>query len=104
MNNDGDLFGNQTCTIRPRWVNVNVTYVRDGFVTLEPTQTLPDMPLILSTIIQAATSTLEDHFYNSQMQKENFITKSIRGLPLPSDNEFMAELLVSTHYTIAPSH
>jgi hypothetical protein len=111
------LFWNQTCTIRPQWVNVNVTYVRGGFVTLESMpQTLPDIPLTSSMIIQSAMSTLMNHFSNSQTMFENHIMNSIALLAMnelyqfpngTNDSrfeKFIIQKMVSTHYTLAPSH
>ena len=111
-------FWNQSCTIRPRWVNVNVTYVRGGFVTLElMPQKLPDMPLNLSNIIQSTTLTLDDHFYSSQTPTANNIVDSINDVAKlmaslsrnedssqTEESSWTEAALVSTHYTLAPSH
>ena len=77
-NGDSGIVGNQTCIIKPRWLNVNAIYVRDGFLTLEPmTRNLPDIPLTSSLFIRSAISTLEDHFANSQTMLENHIADTI---------------------------
>lgn len=104
----------QTCTIRPRWLHVNVTYVREGFVTLEPlAQNLPDIGLTSSSIIQSTVSSLSNHFSNSQTMSENHIGDTIFSLMphmLPdhaSDSqykEFTRKKMVSTDYIIASSH
>src|SRR6266550_2882344 len=104
----------QTCTIRPRWLHVNVTYVREGFVTLEPlTQKLPEIRLISSSIIQSTVSSLSNHFSNSQTMSENHIGDTIFSLMphmLPghaSDSqskEFMRKKMVSTDHIISPGH
>ena len=72
---DGGL--NQTCTIRPKWLNVNVTYVHGGLVTLEPTQNLPDISLTSSLLIQSAISTLKNHFAFSQTMVGNHIMDTV---------------------------
>lgn len=104
----------QTCKLRPRWLNVNVTYVREGFVTLQPTtQKLPDIPLTSSSIIQSTISSLTNHFGNSQTMSENHIADTIYSLVphmLPSNasvsqiEEFTKKKMVGTDYIIAPSH
>ncbi|KAF8731269.1 hypothetical protein AX14_004970 [Amanita brunnescens Koide BX004] len=108
-NNALSWIGNQTCTITPRWLDVNVTYIRDGFVTAEPTtQNLPNIPLISSTLIQSAVSTLRDHFTNSQTMTENHIMNTITTLAesaLPGGfensqfDELVANYMVGTRYT-----
>ena len=68
---------NKTCTIRPRWLNVNVTYVRGGLVTLEPTRNLPDIPLTSSALIKPAISSLDIHFAYSQTISGNHISDTL---------------------------
>ena len=80
---------NQTCTIRPRWVNVNVTYVRGGLVTLEPTQNLPGISITSSVLILSAIPSLQNHFAYSQSMLGNHIVDTIAQvavglLPPPS--------------------
>ncbi|KAF8694692.1 hypothetical protein AX14_001935 [Amanita brunnescens Koide BX004] len=90
--------GKHTCTIRPRWLNVNTTYIRDGFVTVEPTYQLPDIPLHSSSIIQSATSILEDHFTNSQTPWQNNILENMiinSNFTPNSPEEFITKKLVS---------
>ena len=107
------IVGKQTCTIRPRWLNVNVTYVRDGFVTLEPmTPQLPDIPFNSSMLIQSTIETLKKHLSNSQTMSQNHITNTIiqltqllpDGTPVSYSEEFVTKKMVSIDYTIAPSH
>ena len=112
-NGDSGIVGNQTCIIKPRWLNVNAIYVRDGFLTLEPmTRNLPDIPLTSSLFIRSAVSTLEDHFANSQTMLENHIADTIEliratlapGADDAGVKEFVSQATVSTHHVIAPSH
>ena len=105
-----DVIGTQICTIRPQWLNVNVTYIRDGFVTLEPTgPQLPDIPLFSSSIIQAIINTLQVHFTNSQTAIQNNIASTIFALSsepemLPDNrtvsqfHNFLSNKMVSTCY------
>ena len=115
MNNGNGVFSrvkHQICTIRPRWLTVNVTYVRDGFVTFEPlSQQLPDTGLTSSSVILTAISYLKDHFANSQTMFENHVVNTIYMLAfavLPQGREdpqfpgFVTKAMVSTHCTIAP--
>ena len=79
-------------------------------------QTLPDMPLALSNIIQSTILTLDNHFYSSQTPTGNIIVNSIDDVvtltAFLSQNEDSSQTeesswtgaaLVSTPYTIAPS-
>lgn len=69
-----DGTGNLTCTIKPLWLNVNVMYDRDGYITLDPSaQLLPDIPLNTSMIIQSVTQVISFHFLESQTVYENAI-------------------------------
>ena len=105
---------NQTCTITPQWLNVNVTYVRDGFVTLEPLpQTLPDIPLTSSWLIRSAITTLENHFANSQAMLQNNIADIVSSVASHIGNSksmyerLVTKKMVSTHHTVhtgAPSN
>ena len=82
------MFANQTCTIRPRWLNVNVTYNSNGFVTVEPIpQKLPDIPINSSMIILSGISTLDNNFVNSQSMVENHIIDSIGALATLLDQD-----------------
>ena len=83
---------NLTCTIKPLWLNVNVTYDRDGYITLDPSaQLLPDIPLNTSMIIQSVTQVISFHFLESQTVYENAIQNiltllgaSVAAGPAPS--------------------
>ncbi|KAF8726409.1 hypothetical protein AX14_007909 [Amanita brunnescens Koide BX004] len=77
---------NQTCIIKPQWLNVHVTYDRGGFVTLEPVTQLPDITLT-SWIIQSAIIFLEDHFSNSQTMQWNNIQDTIIEIADPSGSD-----------------
>jgi hypothetical protein len=104
--------GNLTCTIKPRWLNVNVTYVRDGYITLDPSaQLLPDIPLNASMIIQSVTQVIRFHFLESQTVYENAIQNILTQLGAEMLNvnastasaqvtKFQTNIIVSTHYTI----
>ena len=87
-NQDVFMFANQTCTIRPRWLNVNVTYDSNGFVRVEPIpQKLPDIPINSSMIILSGISTLDNNFVNSQSMVENHIIDSIGALATLLDQD-----------------
>ena len=95
--------------MRPQWLNVNVTYVRDGFVTLKPmTQKLPDIPLTSSTLIQHGLSVLMYNFVNAQTLWQNNIADVIPSF-IPDDtqdsqyDDLAGKVMVSTHYAIAPT-
>ena len=98
---------NKTCTIRPRWLNVNVTYVRGGLVTLEPTQNLPDIPLTSSALIKPAISSLDIHFAYSQTISGNHISDTLWEIVSDLDpeaslskfNKLLEEKTVRAHYT-----
>ena len=105
---DGGM--NQTCTIRPKWLNVNVTYVHGGFVTLEPTQNLPDISLTSSLLIKSAISTLKNHFAYSQTMIGNHIMDTVgmvatnmrpESSPESQFIELLREKMVSAQYTMA---
>ena len=98
---------NQTCTIRPRWVDVNVTYVRGGLVTLETTQNLSDISITSSLLIQSAMSSLEHHFAYSQSMLGNLIMDTIEQLALDSPSQsdtIIEEKMVSAQYTMVISY
>ena len=103
---------NKTCTIRPQWLNVNVTYIPGGFVTLEPTQNLYDISLTSSSLILAAVSTLDSHFAYSQTMLGNHILYTLSdivsdlvpGASLSQFNKLLEEKMVRAHYTMAISY
>ena len=103
---------NKTCTIRPHWLNVNVTYIPGGFVTLEPTQNLYDISLTSSSLILAAVSTLDSHFAYSQTMLGNHILYTLSdivsdlvpGASLSQFNKLLEEKMVRAHYTMAISY
>ena len=104
---------NQTCTIRPRWLNVNVTYVRGGSVALEPTQNLSDISFTSSLLIQTTMVILERHFAYTQTIMGNHmldtISRIVTNMFTPSSPEFPFKELfekatVSAHYTMTVSY
>ena len=108
---NSDIVGNVTCTITPRWLNVNVTYVRDGFVTLEPMTQLPDISLTSSGLIQYVISALQVHLNRAQALEGNDLVNTIESLLFPGRfdspqiDEFYRKNMVSMHYTRAsPNH
>ena len=105
-----DVLGDYTCTITPRWLNLNVTYVRGGFVTLEPMNQLPDIPITSSGLIQYVISALQFHFNRAQTMEGNDLIDTILLLEptvygIAQGDEIDRKTIVSTHYTRAsPSH
>ncbi|KAF8337158.1 hypothetical protein F5887DRAFT_985531 [Amanita rubescens] len=80
VQNNSSTLGNQTCTLKPLLLSVNVTYNRDGFVTLVPmTRQLLDIPAYMSIMVNAAHA-LEQHFVDAQRISGNNIIDSINLL------------------------
>jgi hypothetical protein len=90
-----------------------VTYVRGGFVMLEPTQDLPDVSLTSSLLIQSAISTLKNHFSYSQTMVGNHIMNTVAmaatnvrppSSPESQFKELLDEKMVSVHHTMSISY
>ena len=95
VQNNWSLLGNQTCTLKPRLLNVNVTYNRDGFVTLVPmTRQLPGIPTYMAIMVDAI-QTLEQHFVGAQSISGNTIINAIEDIILGKEN-------ILEHWTTDP--
>ena len=91
-----------------------MTYVRGGFVTLQPMNQLPDIPITSSGLIQYVIPALQVHFNRAQTMEGNDLVNTIMSLQPTLDpgvygsaqiDEINRKIMVSTHYTRAsPSH
>ncbi len=80
VQNNYSPLGNQSCTIKPRLLEVNVTYNRDGFVTLVPVAQQPtDIPTHVPMTL-GATYALAQHFVDAQRISGNNILDNIHRL------------------------
>ncbi len=95
---------NMTCSINPQILNVNVTYNKTGFVTLEPvlnTSTTP--PINTLATISATMSALEYHLSIAQAPDMNLAVEGIYGAyslyPSSGDGDYepLAGLMVGCH-------
>ena len=86
-----------------------MTYVRGGLVTLEPTQTLPDVPLTSLEFIIRAISALDSHFAYSQTIMGNHVSDTLWNIVMDLEspdasvsrfNKLLEEKTVRAHYTM----